>query len=60
MFGGIKLNEIWRKWYNKELLQLFGDLDKPSFVRISLLNGVGRVNSTDSKRQVSHSFNNNP
>ena len=27
MFGGIKVNENWRKRYNEELLQLFGDLD---------------------------------
>jgi hypothetical protein len=27
MFWGIKANEIWRKRYNKELMQLFGDLD---------------------------------
>ena len=59
MFGGIKLNENWRKRYNKELLQLFGDLDKLSFVRISRLNWTGDVNRMDSKRQVSQSFNNN-
>jgi hypothetical protein len=35
---GIKLDENWRKRYNKESMQLFGDLDKLSFVRISLLN----------------------
>jgi hypothetical protein len=27
MFGGIKVNEILRKLYNKELMQLFGNLD---------------------------------
>jgi hypothetical protein len=37
MFGGIKINEIWGKRYNKELMQLFGDLDVPSFFRISQL-----------------------
>jgi len=25
--GGIKANGNWRKQYNKELMQLFGDLD---------------------------------
>jgi hypothetical protein len=25
MFGGVKADENWRKRYNKELLQLFGD-----------------------------------
>jgi Na+/pantothenate symporter len=37
MFGGIKISEIWRKRYNKELMQLFGDLDVLSFFRINLL-----------------------
>jgi len=27
MFVGIKVSEIWRERYNKELMQLFGDLD---------------------------------
>jgi hypothetical protein len=27
MFGGIKVNENWRKRYSKELMLLFGDLD---------------------------------
>jgi hypothetical protein len=32
MFGGIKVNENWIKRYNKELIQLFGDLDTLSLV----------------------------
>jgi len=59
MFGGIKLNENWRKRYNKELLQLFGDLDMLSFVRISRLNWIGDVNRMDSKRKASQAFNDN-
>jgi hypothetical protein len=35
LFGGIKVNENWRKRYNKELMQLFGDLYILSFFRIS-------------------------
>jgi len=27
MFGRIKVNENWIKRYNKEVIQLFGDLD---------------------------------
>jgi hypothetical protein len=34
---GIKANENWRKRCNKELMQLFGDLDILSFVRINRL-----------------------
>ena len=60
MFVGIKVNKNWRKRYNKELLQLFGDLDIPPFVRRSRLNWIGHVNRMDSKRKVSQVFNNNP
>ena len=61
MFGGIKVDEDWRKLYNTELMQLFGDLDIRvlSFVRISWLNWIGHVNGMDSKRKVSQVFNNN-
>ena len=40
-------------------MQLFGDLDIHSFVKISRLNWIGRVNRTDSKRKVSLVFSNN-
>ena len=56
----LKKNENWRQWYNKELMQLFGDLDILPFVRISRLNWIGHVNRMDSTRKVSQVFNNNP
>ena len=43
MFGGIKVNENWRKPYNEELMQVFGDLDILSFVRISRFNWIACV-----------------
>jgi hypothetical protein len=52
VFGWIKVKVNWRKRYNKELMQLFGDLVILSFVRISLLNWIGNVNRTGSKRKV--------
>jgi hypothetical protein len=42
MFGGIKVNENWRKRHNKELV--FGDLDIILFFGISLVNWIGQVN----------------
>jgi hypothetical protein len=42
-FGEIKVTDNWRKRYNKEFVQLFGDLDILSFVRITLLNCIGNV-----------------
>ena len=43
MFGGIKVSENWRKPYNEELMQVFGDLDILSFVRINRFNCIARV-----------------
>ena len=57
---GIKVNENWRKRYNKALMQLFGDLDILSFVSIRWLNWIGHVSRMDSKRKVSQVFNSNP
>jgi hypothetical protein len=37
LFGGIKVRKNWRKRYNKKLMQMFGGLDKLSFVRLSLV-----------------------
>jgi len=56
---GIHLNVNWSKRY-KELIQLLGDLDILSFVRISQLIWIGAVNRLESKRKVSQVFNNNP
>lgn len=53
------MNENWRKRYNKQLMQLFGDSDKHSIVRVSQLNWIGHVKRTDSKRKISEIFNNN-
>jgi len=41
-------------------MQLFGDLDILSFVRISRLNWVCDLNRMESKRKVSPVLNNNP
>jgi hypothetical protein len=41
-------------------MQLFGDLDILSFVRISWLKWIGHVYRMDSKRKVSQVFGNNP
>jgi hypothetical protein len=41
-------------------MQLFRNLDIFSFVRISRLNLIGRVNRTDSKGATNQVFNDNP
>jgi hypothetical protein len=40
-------------------MQLFADLDRLSYVRMCLLNLIGRVNRIGSTRKVSQVFNNN-
>jgi len=44
--------------YDKELMQLFGDVGIFSFLRISQLNCMGHVTRMDSKRKVSQVFKN--
>jgi hypothetical protein len=51
VFGRIKVSENWIKRYNRELMQLFGDIFMLSFVRIN-------VNTVDTKRKVSQVFSN--
>jgi len=41
-------------------MQLFGDLDILSSVRVSRLEWIGHVNRMDSKRKVSQVFDSNP
>jgi hypothetical protein len=48
------------RWYNKEAMQLFGDLDIFSFFRLTRLNWIGHVNGMDGKRKVNQVFKNNP
>jgi hypothetical protein len=60
MFAGIKVSENWRKRYNERIMQLLGDLDILSFVRISQLNWIGHDNRIDSKKEeVSQVCSNN-
>jgi hypothetical protein len=56
--GELKVNDNWRKCYNKELMQLFGDFDILLSVRMSQLYEIGHVNRMESKR--CKVFNNNP
>jgi hypothetical protein len=51
MFWGFRVNENGESNI-KELMQLFGDVDIRSCVRISQLNWTGHVNRMDCKRKV--------
>jgi hypothetical protein len=56
ILGAIKLNSCWRRQHNKELMQLYGDLDTVSFISINRLRWIGHVNRTDNKRMVYQVF----
>lgn len=56
MFGGIKINKNLIKRYNKEVTELFGDLDTLSFVIISRLIWMGHINRMDSNRKLIQVF----
>jgi len=60
IYGGIIVNEDWRKRYNIEFIQLFGDLGILTFVTISRLHWIGHVNRMHSKRKVTQVFKTNP
>jgi len=51
--GEIKANGNWRNRYNKDLMQLFGNFEILSFVRVSQLDWIGHANRMDSKGKVS-------
>jgi hypothetical protein len=59
MFVGVKENKDCRKQYNQELMQMFGELDIPLFIRRTWLNWIGHFNRMGSKRKISQIFNNN-
>lgn len=45
------LNENWRNKYSEELIQLFGDVDVLSFVRMFRLDWLCYVNRMNGKRK---------
>jgi hypothetical protein len=60
MSDRIKVNENWRKPNNEELIELFGNLNIFSFVKVRRPNWIGHVYRMGSNKKVSHVFNNNP
>jgi hypothetical protein len=54
----IKINSFWRRRHNNELIQLYGDLDIVSFIRINKLRWIVHVDRMDNKRTVYQVFAN--
>jgi hypothetical protein len=59
ILGGIKINNYWIR-HNSELMQLCGDLDIVSFIRMNRLRWIGHVNRMDSKGMLYQVFGNQP
>jgi hypothetical protein len=60
ILGTIKVNNCWRRRHNNELMQLYGDLDIVSFIRINRLRWISHVNIMDNERMVCQAFANQP
>jgi hypothetical protein len=52
LLEAIKINNCWGRRHNNELMQLYGDLDIVSFIRINRLRWTGHVSRMDNKRMV--------
>jgi hypothetical protein len=59
ILGATKISNYWRRRHN-ELMQLYGDLDVVSFIRINRLRWIGHVNRMDTKRMGYQVFANQP
>ena len=56
----MKINDIWRRRNNSELMNLYEDVDITSFIRLSRLRWVHHVNSMDKESKVYNIFYNQP
>jgi hypothetical protein len=59
-YGGIKVNENWRKRHNKEPMQLFRVCDVRPFVRKCRLKWIGHACRVESKRKLGQVLSNKP
>ena len=53
--GTVCIDNIWRR-YNKELIQLVGDPDIVSNVRLGRLRWIGHINRMSNNRKVKQIF----
>jgi hypothetical protein len=60
MFGAVKINDIWRRRNNSELMNLYEDVDIVSFIRLSRPRRIGHVNRMHKERKVFNIFYNQP
>jgi hypothetical protein len=58
ILGAIKIINCWTRRHNNELMQLYGDLDIVSFIRINRLRWIGHISRMDNNRMVYQVFAN--
>ena len=54
--GAVCIDNMWRRRYNKELIQLLGDPDIVSNVRLDRLRWIGHTNRMSNNRKVKQIF----
>ena len=60
ILGAVCIDNIWRRRYNKELIQLLGDPDIVSNVRLGRLRWIGHINRMSNNRKVKQIFKSQP
>jgi hypothetical protein len=60
IFGVVQESGVWRKRYNRELYELFNEINIVKYVRINRLGWAGQVICMDNNRIVKRVFNTKP
>lgn len=60
IFGGVKVNDIWRRRFNHELYQLYNEPDIVKYIKINRLRWLGHVQRMEEERVPLKVLNTNP
>ena len=52
IIGAVHVEDTWRRRHNNELMEMYGDLDVISFIRLNRLRWIGHVSRMDINRKV--------
>ena len=50
--GAVYVDDTWRRRYNNELMEMYGDLDVISFIKLNRLRWIGHVSRMDANKKV--------
>ena len=50
--GAVHVDDTWRRRYNNELMEMYGDLDVISFIKLNRLRWIGQVSRMDANKKV--------